>query len=106
MKIITANLCVAAAVVSCWFAAAARADDFGSQTLPHDPAHDPALAAKINQDIDKAAATSSAKSSADVEQRINDLEATRSAVDQRKGSPISLSVSGWVGEQVQYNIKQ
>ena len=102
MKIITANLCVAAAVASCFFGAAVRADDFGSAT----PAHDPALAAKINQDIDKAAGIGSAKSSTDVEQRINDLEATRSAVDQRKGSPISLSVSGWVGEQVQYNVKQ
>ncbi len=102
MKIVTANLCFAAAVASCCFGAAARADDFGS--IP--PAHDPALAAKINQDIDKAAGASAAKPSADVEQRINDLEATRSAVDQRKGSPISLSVSGWVGEQVQYNVKQ
>jgi len=102
MKLITANLCVAAAVASCWLGAPARADDFGSQT----PSHDPALAAKINQDIDKATGISAAKPSADVEQRINDLEATRSAVDQRKGSPISLSVSGWVGEQVQYNIKQ
>ncbi|MGO4682966.1 hypothetical protein [Hyphomicrobium sp. 2TAF46] len=102
MKIITANLCVAVAVASFSLGAAARADDLGSLTPPHDPA----LAAKINQDIDKAAGISAAKPSTDVEQRINDLEATRSAVDQRKGSPISLSVSGWVGEQVQYNIKQ
>lgn len=103
MKLIAANLCVAAAVASCWLGAAARADDFGSQTPPP---HDPALAAKINQDIDKAAGTGAAKPSADLEQRINDLEATRSAVDQRKGSPISLSVSGWVSQQVQYNVKQ
>lgn len=102
MKLITANLCVAAAVASCWLGAAARADDFGSQTPPHDPA----LAAKINQDIDKAAGMGAVKPSADMEQRINDLEATRTAVDQRKTAPISLSVSGWVSQQVQYNVKQ
>jgi hypothetical protein len=31
----------------------------------------------------------------------DDLEATRAAIDRRTGSPISLSVSGWVGGEVQ-----
>jgi hypothetical protein len=32
--------------------------------------------------------------------RINDLESTRAALDRRAGPALSLSVTGWVGEQI------
>ena len=39
-------------------------------------------------------------SSADSASAAADLESTRSAIDHRTGAAITLSVSGWVGEQV------
>jgi hypothetical protein len=38
--------------------------------------------------------------SADAASAAADLDSTRSAIDRRTGIPITLSVSGWVGEQV------
>jgi hypothetical protein len=32
--------------------------------------------------------------------RINDVESTRAALDRRAGAALSLSITGWVGEQV------
>jgi hypothetical protein len=100
MKPVTATLFIVVAVAACWLSAAVRADDLGSASPSHD------LSAKINQDINQAAGIVVDKPSADVESQIKDLEATRAAVDQGKGSAISLSVSGWIAEQTQFNIKQ
>jgi hypothetical protein len=41
-------------------------------------------------------------SSEDLASRVDQLEATRAAVDQQSKSPISLSISGWVDQQVTY----
>lgn len=59
---------------------------------------------KLNQQIDQAIGATSTSSS-DVDSRIKDLEATRAGIDQKKPPTVSLSVSGWVGEQVLYNAK-
>jgi hypothetical protein len=44
-----------------------------------------------------------AQSRGDDASRINDLESTRAALDRRAGPALSLSISGWVGEQVIYH---
>jgi hypothetical protein len=61
--------------------------------------------AKVDQQIDQAAAPGTG-SSTDLDARVNDLEATRSAIDQKNPPTVSLSVSGWVAQQVQINGKQ
>jgi hypothetical protein len=38
----------------------------------------------------------------DLSARVDALEASRAAVDQKSKSPISLSISGWVDQQVTY----
>jgi len=72
----------------------ARAEDLsvpslGSKSLAINPddvrQSDPAAAAQTRDDD----AT-----------RTNDLESTRAALDRRAGPALSLSISGWVGEQV------
>ncbi|WP_197077594.1 hypothetical protein [Hyphomicrobium sp. 99] len=102
MKAATATLCIAAAVAACLLGAPARAEDM---SLPS-PSQDTALSAKLSRDINAAAGIAVEKPSADVEAQIRDLEASRAAVDERKTPAISLSVSGWVSQQVQYNVKQ
>lgn len=103
MKPVTATLCIAAAVAACGLSAAAWADDLSAPSPPQSSE----LSAKIDHDINSAAGIAVTKPSGDIDAQIRDLEATRAAVDQRKAGPaISLSVSGWVSEQVQYNIKQ
>jgi hypothetical protein len=34
---------------------------------------------------------------------VKDFESTRASIDQKKPPTVSLSVSGWVGQQVQYD---
>jgi len=105
MKPVTATLCIAAAVAVCALGTSAFAGDLGSAGSFADPG----LSANIDHDIKRATAAGTATDQApgDVDTRIKDLEATRAAVDQHKGGPaVSLSVSGWVSQQVQYNIKQ
>jgi hypothetical protein len=105
MKPVIATLCIAAAVAACSLSGVASAEDLGSAM----PSKDPGLAANIDHDIKRAAAAGIVvdPASGDVDAQIKDLEATRAAVDQHKGGPaISLGVSGWVSQQVQYNIKQ
>ena len=97
MKPVTATLCIAAA---CSLSAAASAEDLGSVGGAN-----PGLAVNIDHDIKRAAAAGD-QASGDLDSRIKDLEATRAAGDQGKTPAISLSVSGWVSQQVQYNIKQ
>jgi hypothetical protein len=38
----------------------------------------------------------------DLSERVDALETSRAAVDQKTKSPISLSISGWVTQQVTY----
>jgi hypothetical protein len=65
------------------------------------------LSSKVDQQIDQAAGSSSgAGEPSDLNARVDDLEATRSAIDQKKPPTVSLSVSGWVTQQVQINGKQ
>jgi len=63
------------------------------------------LASKVDQDINQAV-SGDARTSSDVDSRIKDLEETRTAIDQKRPPTVSLSVSGWVDQQVQYNMKQ
>ncbi|MBS0252157.1 MAG: hypothetical protein JSR78_13950 [Proteobacteria bacterium] len=75
--------------------AQAAADDAG--TAKRAPA---TLDQQINQ-----AVGSGGQSSSDLDARVRDLESTRTAIDQQKKPTVSLSVSGWVDQQVQYNMK-
>ncbi|WP_339082397.1 hypothetical protein [Hyphomicrobium sp. ghe19] len=104
MKPVTTTFCIAAAVAACSLSAVASAEDLRSAM----PSKDPGLAVNIDHDIKRAAAGSTAvdPASGDLDSRIKDLEATRAAGDQGKTPAVSLSVSGWVSQQVQYNIKQ
>lgn len=103
MKPVTTTFCIAAAVAACSLSAVASAEDLGSVS-----ASNPGLAVNLDHDIKRAAAGSTAvdPASGDLDSRIKDLEATRAAGDQGKTPAVSLSVSGWVSQQVQYNIKQ
>lgn len=94
MKTIAAILYIVLAA-SC-FSAAAVAEDAGASRP----------SAKVDQDIDQAAGIVVDKSPSDVDSEVKDLEATRAALDKQKTPAISLSVSGWVDQQVQYNVKQ
>lgn len=60
--------------------------------------------ATLDQQINQAVG-SGGQSSSDMDARVRDLEATRTAIDQQKKPTVSLSVSGWVDQQVQYNVK-
>ncbi|MFT3729950.1 MAG: hypothetical protein QM780_00795 [Hyphomicrobium sp.] len=79
------------------FAGAAWAGDAG-------PATGGQTSSKLDQQINQAVGSNGA--SEDVDARIKDLDATRAAIDEKKPATISLGVSGWVTQQVQYNIKQ
>ena len=46
--------------------------------------------------------TDESQSRGDDASRTADLESTRAALDRRSGPALSLSISGWVGEQVIY----
>lgn len=66
------------------------------QTIVDDDSLSPSLDKRIQKDdtpVDQSANGSALSA--------DDLEATRAAIDRRTGSPISLSVSGWVGGEVQ-----
>ncbi len=76
-----------------------RAEDAGLSTLPK-------VSGKLDQEINQAAGIAVDKSPSDLDSEVKDLDATRAAIDERKTPTISLGVSGWVGEQVQYDIKQ
>ena len=96
MRSVTATICAAVAAFS--LNTGARADDL---TLPglRPPV-------KIDQDINQAAGITVDKSSSDINSEVKDLDATRAAIDKQKVPAISLSVSGWVSQEVQYNVKQ
>ena len=51
-------------------------------------------------DVRKSDPAAAAQTRDDDASRINDLESTRAALDRRTGPALSLSISGWVGEQV------
>lgn len=58
----------------------------------------------LDQQINQAVG-SGGSSSSDMDARIRDLEATRTEIDQQKKPTISLGVSGWVNQQMLYNVK-
>ena len=100
MKTVSATLCIAVAVAVCWSGLAARAEDLSLPTSPHYPG----VSVKLGRDINSAAGNAASKPSGDVEAQIRDLEASRAAVEQRKTPPISLSVSGSIRQEFQYNV--
>lgn len=100
MKSVAATLCMAAAIAVWWPGAAVRAEDLGLSGSPQYPG----VSAKLGQDINSAAGILTEKPSGDVEAHIRDLEASRAAVEQRKTPAISLSVSGSVSQEIQYNV--
>lgn len=63
------------------------------------------MPAKLDQQIDQAVRSGSNASSSELDARVRDLDATRTAIDEQKKPTVSLSVSGWVDQQVQYNVK-
>src|SRR5262245_15798195 len=97
MRVIAATLCAALAALG--FSASVQADDAA-------PSSSSKLSSKVEQDINQATSIAADKSSSDLDARVRDLEDTRTAIDKQKAPAVSLSVSGWVGEQVQYNMKQ
>jgi len=100
MKTVSATLCIAAALAVSTGGASVRAEDLslsGSSQFP-------AVPSKLSRDINSAAGHPADKPSTDVEAQIRDLEASRAAVDQRKTAPISLSVSGSIIQEFQYNV--
>ncbi len=99
MKPTIAALCAAAVIMALCSGSSARAEDPGLSNASK-------ASGKIDQEIDQAAGIVVDKSPADLDSEVKDLDATRAAIDQRKTPAISLSVSGWVSQQVQYNVKQ
>jgi hypothetical protein len=96
MNPVTATLCAAVAV---WcFGTAAYAEDTGYSTTSR-------LSPKVDQDINQAAGILVDKSPADIDSEIKDLDATRAALDKQKTPALSLSVSGWVTQETQFNVK-
>jgi hypothetical protein len=87
---------VAVALVGSALPGAAQAGDLGGTASSGAPA-----ASKVNQDINRAVSGESSTSSPDIDSRINDLEATRAAIDEKNPPAVSLSVSGWVVQQTQ-----
>jgi hypothetical protein len=79
--------------------AQAKAGDLSSASS------DQSSSSKLNQQIDQAIGSAGA-SSQDVDSRIKDLETTRANIDGKRPPAVSLSVSGWVSQEVQYNVKQ
>ncbi len=102
MKSTVATFRVLAGLAGCCLAGTAVAGDLGS-TAASKGAQVPS---KIDQEINQAVGSNNSAASADVDERIRDLDATRTAIDQKKPPTVSLSVSGWVTQEVQYNVKQ
>jgi hypothetical protein len=102
MKSIVSTVWAAVGLAGCFFAAVAQAQDAGSGGTTAGARISP----KVDQEINQAVGSDTGASSADVDAQIRDLESTRTAIDQQKQPTISLGVSGWVGQQVQYNVKQ
>src|SRR5690242_7189903 len=75
---------------------AAQAGDAGGNAASGAPA-----VSKVDQDINRAVGGVGSASSADAEDRVKDLEATRAEIDQKKPPAVSLSVSGWVVQETQ-----
>ncbi|MET0408506.1 MAG: hypothetical protein ABW006_09080 [Hyphomicrobium sp.] len=98
MKSVAVALLAFATFATATFASSGvRAEDFNSAADSHG-----ALSAKVDKQIDQAVNSSDAASSADVDARIKDLESTRTAIDQKTPPKVSLGVSGWVSQEVQY----
>lgn len=92
-------LCLAIATLNVFAVADASAGDATSaESFNADVQH----AIKSDGFADRASGTGlEPSSSGSASDAAADLEATRATIDQRTKPSISLSVSGWVGEQVQ-----
>lgn len=97
-----------------WYAkplsiAAALAMGCGVYLNPPALADDTSAAKKssstLDQQINQAVGSSGGASPSDLDARVRDLDSTRTAIEQQKKPTVSLSVSGWVDQQVQYNMK-
>jgi hypothetical protein len=93
LRIAPTTLFISALLAGGIAAGAARADD----SSPKAP-----LSSKLNQQVDQAASASAVNgsSASDLNARVDELEATRSNLDQKAPSAVSLSVTGWVTQQV------
>ena len=101
MKFAATTPCVAVLLAVMALLGNVRADDLGAASAARGaraPSH-------LDQQIDQAVASGGGASTSDLDSRIRDLESTRTAIDQQKKPTVSLSVSGWVDQQVQYNVK-
>lgn len=98
-------LCLGVAVLSVLFVTDAVAGDANpvgdfNADVQHVIRSDSALDRKAGTALDP----SDPSSSASVSATVKDLETTRAAIDNRIKPRISLSVSGWVSEQVQMQV--
>ncbi len=101
MRLAAFKLWALALVAACWLPGFASADDFGVVNSPKGTQ----VPGKLDQQIDQAVRSSSGTSSSELDARVRDLDATRTTLDQQKTPTVSLSVSGWVDQQVQSNVK-
>lgn len=99
MRIAATTLWIAAVVAGWILTGSAQAEDSSTKS---------SLSSKLNQQIDQAATSGAAdgSSTSDLNARVDELEATRSSLDQKKPAAVSLSVSGWVDQQVMMTGKQ
>jgi hypothetical protein len=86
------RVCAAVTLLSALAITSVRADDLNVPNLGSGLAID----AKDVRQSD----TEAGRVRADDASRITDLESTRAALDRRAGPTLSLSVTGWVAEQV------
>ncbi|MFA5955505.1 hypothetical protein [Hyphomicrobium sp.] len=101
MRFAAFKLCVVALLAACSLPSFASAEDLGTVDAPRGAQ----VPAKLDQQIDQAVRSGSNASSSELDARVRDLDATRTAIDEQKKPTVSLSVSGWVDQQVQYNVK-
>jgi hypothetical protein len=101
MKLAATTSCSVALLAVLALLGNARAEDYGAAGA----ARGAQVPSKLDRQIDQAVGSAGGASSSDMDARIRDLESTRTAIDQQKKPAVSLSVSGWVDQQVQYNVK-
>ena len=97
MKFYAITLCAVAVLGAGSMAGLALAGEGGG-------ANSEGISSKLDQQINQAVGSNSSPSS-DLDARVKDLDASRAAVDQKKPASVSLSVSGWVSQEVQYYSK-
>ena len=87
------RFCAAVTLHSALAITSARAEDLNVPNLGSGLAIDP-------KDVHQSDPAKAGQVRADDPSRITDLESTRAVLDRRAGPALSLSVTGWVAEQV------